>query len=225
MDFREFAEPDAPRAQSRSGAQRYYEQHAAELAARYEGLSFPALYEDVVPFLPVPPAAVADIGAGSGRDAAALARLGFAVTAVEPVPAMRETAVRLHPEEIVWLADALPELASVQGPFGLLLLSAVWMHLDRDERPPAMARLGELLTEGGRLVITLRHGEPPHDRRMFDVPAAETIELAAAHGLFLLHRGGGEDRLGRDGVHWSQLVFEKRARATGAETAGPRRQA
>ncbi|MFI1865262.1 class I SAM-dependent methyltransferase [Streptomyces jumonjinensis] len=196
-------------AQPQSGVQWYYEQYAGALADRYEGLSFEALYEEVLRCLPAPPARAADIGAGSGRDAAALARMGFRVTAVEPVREMREIAARLHPEDVVWLAEALPELRGVEGAFELLLLSAVWMHLDQDERPVAMARLSELLTEGGRLVVTLRHGQPPRDRRMFDVSAGETVALAAECGLRLVHRGGGEDRLGRGDVHWSQLVFEK----------------
>ncbi|MGW4028606.1 class I SAM-dependent methyltransferase [Streptomyces sp. NPDC004838] len=192
------------------GVQWYYEQYAEALAGRYEGVAFDAVYGDVLACLPEPPATVADIGAGTGRDAAALTRLGYRVTAVEPVNQMREIAVRLHQEEVTWLADALPELSLVEGTFDLLLLSAVWMHLDGDERPVAMARLNDLLVAGGRLVLTLRHGRPPRDRRMFDVPAGETVELAAAHGLRLVYNGGGEDQLGRDGVTWSQLVFEKR---------------
>ncbi|MFI5617221.1 class I SAM-dependent methyltransferase [Streptomyces sp. NPDC051567] len=196
-------------AQPCSGVQWYYAQYAEALAHRYEGLSFDVLYEEVLPWLPTAPARAADIGAGTGRDAAALARAGYRVTAVEPVREMREVASRLHPEELVWLADALPELNAVRGTFDLLLLSAVWMHLDPDERPVAMARLSELLAEGGRLVVTLRHGRPPRDRRMFDVPAEETAALAAAHGLRPLHASTGGDHLGRDGVHWSRLVFEK----------------
>ncbi|MER5769107.1 class I SAM-dependent methyltransferase [Streptomyces sp. NPDC001985] len=206
-------------AQPQSGVQWYYAQYAEALAGRYESLGFDALYEEVLAWLPAPPARAADIGAGSGRDAAALARLGYRVTAVEPVREMREISARLHPEEMVRLADALPELPGVTGPFELLLLSAVWMHLDRDERPVAMARLGGLLTGGGRMVVTLRHGEPPRDRRMFDVPADETIALAASCGLRLVHRGGGEDRLGRDEVHWSRLVFEKAGQLPAAPLA------
>ncbi|MEU5164192.1 hypothetical protein AB0G74_31880 [Streptomyces sp. NPDC020875] len=47
----------------------------------------------------------------------------------------------------------------------------------------------------------------PLDRRMFDIPADETVDLAAGHGLRPLYRGGGADRLGRDEVSWTQLVF------------------
>ncbi|MEU5398117.1 class I SAM-dependent methyltransferase [Streptomyces sp. NPDC005963] len=192
------------------GAQAYYAENAEALADRYDSLSFAAVHQEVLPFLPTPPARAADIGAGSGRDAVALMELGYAVTAVEPVRELREAAAHRHRKALVWLEDSLPKLDRLEGEFGLFLLSAVWMHLTNTERPWAMARLGELLTAGGRLILTLRHGPPPRDRRMFDVPASETVELALRYGLRLVHQGGGGDRLGRDEVHWTQLVFEKR---------------
>ncbi|WP_308433221.1 class I SAM-dependent methyltransferase [Streptomyces inusitatus] len=197
--------------EAQPGVQWYYEQYAQALADRYEALTFDGLYEGMLSFLPGAPARAADIGAGTGRDAAALARRGYRVTAVEPVREMRAVAARLHQQPVEWVADALPGLSRVEGPFELLLLSAVWMHLDEDERPFAMERVAGLLTGGGRLLMTLRHGEPPRDRRMFDVSADETEALAAQHGLRRIHRSGGDDRLGRSGVRWSRLVFEKAA--------------
>lgn len=78
------------------------------------------------------------IGAGTGRDAAALAARGYATTAVEPVREMREVARRLHPDPaITWLDDSLPSPSRLAGPFDLILLSAVWMHLAETERPGA----------------------------------------------------------------------------------------
>ncbi|MFI8876979.1 class I SAM-dependent methyltransferase [Streptomyces sp. NPDC055243] len=191
------------------GVQRYYAEWADALAERYEELTFESVHAEILHLLPIPPARAVDIGAGTGRDAAALARLGHQVVAVEPVREMRQAAARLHPEPITWVADALPALAGLTGKFDLILLSAVWMHLDAGERTEAMSRLSGLLADGGRLAVTLRHGSPPQDRRMFDVPAAETVRQAEEQGLRLLLRGGGEDRLGRDGVSWSHLVFEK----------------
>ncbi|MCM2392733.1 class I SAM-dependent methyltransferase [Streptomyces albipurpureus] len=191
------------------GVQEYYADHAEVLAERYESLTFEAVYQELLSLLPALPARAADIGAGTGRDAAALTRLGYSVTAVEPVSEMREAAALRHQAVSVWLGDALPKLSLLEGTFDLLLLSAVWMHLTTDERPRAMARLSELLAPGGRMVVTLRHGPPPRDRRMFDVSALETVELALRYGLRLVYQGGGGDRLGRDEVHWSQLVFEK----------------
>ena len=53
-----------------------------------------------------------DVGAGTGRDAAWLARLGHEVVAVEPSAAMRAEAERRHPAaRIRWIDDRLPGLA------------------------------------------------------------------------------------------------------------------
>ncbi len=191
------------------GAQRYYAESADRLAGQYESLTFEDAHEAFLPFLPPGPATVADIGAGTGRDAAALAARGYAVTAVEPVRELRQVAQRLHPDpSISWRADSLPALSSLAGPFDVILLSAVWMHLDEAERATAVARLHLLLAPAGRLLISLRHGPPPPNRRMFDVSDEETITLAERRGLRLLHHTSeGTDHLGRADVHWSSLAF------------------
>jgi SAM-dependent methyltransferase len=193
------------------GAQRYYADSADRLGGQYESLTFEDAHEAFLPFLPPSPASVADIGAGTGRDAAALAARGYAVTAVEPVRELRQVAQRLHPDpSIAWLEDCLPALSRLAGPFNLILLSAVWMHLEEAERAEAVARLHELLAPGGRLLISLRHGPPPPNRRMFDVSDEETIALAERCGFRLLHRApGSADHLGRADVRWSSLAFAR----------------
>ncbi|UWM50070.1 class I SAM-dependent methyltransferase [Streptomyces carpaticus] len=190
--------------------QEEYRVRAGELARAYEGVRFEDVHRDVVAFLPGAGARVLDVGAGSGRDAAALAGRGYRVAAVEPTDALREVARRLHPEPgIEWVDSALPEVGGVSGPFALVLLSAVWMHLDQAERGVGMARLAELVEPAGRVVITLRHGPPPAGRRMFEVSGDETVALAAEHGLVPVHRGSHPDRMGRAEVSWTVLVFER----------------
>ncbi|WP_251021702.1 bifunctional 2-polyprenyl-6-hydroxyphenol methylase/3-demethylubiquinol 3-O-methyltransferase UbiG [Streptomyces sp. ISL-98] len=173
-------------------------------------MTFEAVHEEILHLLPEAPVRAVDIGAGTGRDAAALAGRGHEVIAVEPVRQLRLVAQRLHADaNVVWLEDSLPGLEGLDGEFGLILLSAVWMHLDEQERAAAMGRLAELLAPGGLLVISLRHGPPPTDRRMFDVPADETAALARECGLSVLQVGGGQDQLGRNEIHWSELALRK----------------
>ncbi|MQS10906.1 class I SAM-dependent methyltransferase [Streptomyces kaniharaensis] len=159
---------------------------------------------------PPAPAAVLDIGAGTGRDAAALAALGHPVVAAEPTPELRCLGKQLHAGSgIRWIDDALPALPSLGAErFDLVLLTAVWMHLAPAERPPAMRTLARLLAPGGRVVLSLRHGPVPPGRRMFDVPPNETVTLAATHHLRLLHRTAHPDLHARPGVHWTVLAFE-----------------
>ncbi|MFD0857310.1 class I SAM-dependent methyltransferase [Actinomadura adrarensis] len=187
-----------------------YAEDADALVRRYERLEFSEVHSDVLHLFPERPGRVLDVGAGSGRDAAALATAGHDVVAVEPTAEMRMRAQRLHPSErITWVNDALPDLQrlSETPPFDAILLSAVWMHLDEQERPSAMKRLTTMLAPGGGIVLTLRHGPMSPRHRMFDVSAEETINLAEQAGLTLLHHNREEDLLGRSTVSWSCLGF------------------
>ncbi|WP_410535468.1 class I SAM-dependent methyltransferase [Streptomyces sp. KL2] len=185
-----------------------YGEDAEALALRYEGVAFEGVHGDLLPWLPPAPGRVVDIGAGSGRDAAAMAARGYAVVAVEPTPELRRIGQRLHAgAPVKWVDDALPALTGLRGPFGLVLLSAVWMHLDEQERVEGMRRVAELTAPGGCVAMSLRHGPTPIGRRMFAVSADETVALAERFGLAVVHRGEGPDRLGRAEVRWSTLVF------------------
>jgi hypothetical protein len=41
---------------------------------------------------------------------------------------------------------------------------------------------------GGVLIISLRHGPSPSNRRVFEVPIDETVALASTHQLLLIAR-------------------------------------
>ncbi|MBD0693025.1 class I SAM-dependent methyltransferase [Streptomyces sp. CBMA123] len=190
-----------------------YGEAAEQLAVQYESVDFTEVHRALLHLYPAPPAAVLDVGAGTGRDAAALAALGHRVVAVEPTPELRAVGERLHPDSGVrWVADelpALPRLSAAGERFDLVLITAVWMHLAPVERPPAIAAVARLLAPGARLALTLRHGPVPPGRRMFDVPPEHTVTLAQAQGLRLLHRGERPDLHGRQDVSWTELVLER----------------
>lgn len=191
-----------------------YAAEADRLAVQYESVTFEDVHAPVLHLLP-PPGRALDIGAGTGRDAAALADRGFAVTAVEPTAELRAHGARLHAgKAIAWIDDGLPDLpvlAAAGGRFDLVMLTAVLMHLDAGERTRAMARLAAHLAPGGRLVMTLRHGPVPAGRRMFDVSGEETLALAGRHGLAGLFSATRADMFGRPGVSWTVLALTQRA--------------
>ncbi|MFC8675045.1 class I SAM-dependent methyltransferase [Streptomyces griseorubiginosus] len=193
-----------------TGVQAYYAESAERLGEVYESVSFEDVHGALLDLLPKAPARVLDVGAGTGRDATALAGRGYTVDAVEPVAELRRVAERLHPGSgVTWRPGALPEIPGVRGPYDVVLLSAVWMHLPPEERPGAMRRLAGLLAPGGLLLITLRRGEPPVDRRMFDIPPEEVADQGAEAGLRLLRTvAEGADRLGRDAVRWHAVVLQ-----------------
>ncbi|CAB3903792.1 class I SAM-dependent methyltransferase [Achromobacter anxifer] len=190
-----------------------YGENAQALADQYESIAFADVHRDVAHLIPEAPARIADIGAGSGRDAAALARMGHAVVAAEPTAELRQEGVRRHAlPNLEWVDDALPDLALLRGQgraFDVIMLTAVWMHLDADERRLGMQALAALLAPQGQILMSLRHGPVPPGRRMFDVSAQETIALAAGHGLSSHHLSSREDMLDRADVRWSFLGLRR----------------
>lgn len=198
-----------------SGTEGYAEE-ANALVGQYESISFAEAHRHVLHLIPSAPCRVLDIGAGTGRDAAAFAAMGHAVVAVEPTAELRARAAALHPSpRIEWLDDGLPDLARLAGrDFDVVMLTAVWMHLDEGQRGRAMPRVARLVRGGGVAVFSLRHGPVPPGRRMFDVSAEATAGLAAAAGLGLaLRLDDRADTLGRPGVRWTRLAFSKATEA------------
>lgn len=188
-----------------------YEKNTAKLIEDYESCSFAFVFQKIMHFFPALPCQVLDIGAGSGRDAAAFSKRGHTVTAVEPTDAMRQAAQSLHDDTpITWVDAALPDLAPLQGTvYDFILVQAVWMHLTIAERDASMQRVAALLAPSGKMVITLRHGPVPEGRRMFAITPAETVTLAAEHGLSLVQEVPRDDLHGRQEISWSFLCLQK----------------
>ena len=196
-----------------SGTEGYAEQ-SQSLIPLYDRVVFTDLHAQLLPLMPAPPARVLDIGSGTGRDAAALDAMGHDVVAVEPTAELRAAAIVLHDSpRIVWLDDSLPELKHLDfcaKAFDVVLLSAVWMHLDDEQRRRAMPRVAGFVKPGGLLYVSLRHGPVPSGRRMFEVTAAETIELAEAEGLQPVLRKEDQDSFfQRADVSWTRLAFRR----------------
>ena len=186
-----------------------------ELIARYDAFNPNELYASVLDLLPQTPVRVADIGTGTGRDAAWFARQGHQVLAVEPVKELREAGMALHgKDKIEWLDDRLPSLEKTQmrGPFELVTLCGVWQHIDDAARQIAMVHLGQMVSDSGLLVMSLRHGPGFPGRRVFPVSPDETIEAATRSGFTLQRRSQSESIQPGNramGVHWTWLAFRK----------------
>jgi len=200
-----------------SGTEGYAEE-AAALVAQYESIGFEQTQGSILHLIPAHPCRVVDIGAGTGRDAAGFAALGHRVLAVEPTDELRGRAASLHPSPAIeWLNDSLPDLAQAlrRGEvFDVVMLTAVWMHLDEGQRCRAMPNVASLVRPGGVMIMSLRYGPVPPGRRMFAVSAEETISLAQKEGLELtLHRSHLDSVLKRPGVSWTRLAFARPAGA------------
>jgi SAM-dependent methyltransferase len=191
----------------------FYDTNAKSLASTYESVSFDDLHAPLCALLRDHLRLVLDIGAGSGRDAAALVRYGYDVTAVEPSKEMREQASVHHPAaNIRWLDDRLPDLAKLNADerrYDLVLLSAVVMHLHPEEIAPSFTRVSELLAPHGLVYVTLRMGPASPERELRLVEVDTVVEAARAAGLNLMQVHEIPDALHRSGVAWKAVVFRR----------------
>ena len=188
-----------------------YDRAAPALAERYEAVAAAAVHQGLAELLPRPPGLVLDVGAGSGRDAAWLAGLGYETVAAEPSAGMRAEGQRRHGDAAIrWIASALPDLAEVHRlglGFDLVLVSAVWMHVRPAERARAFRKLVTLLKPGGLLWLTLRDGPQEPERAMWPAPLGEIEQLARDHGLSVLRVCPSADRIGRPEVRWTGVCL------------------
>jgi SAM-dependent methyltransferase len=193
-----------------------YADEAEALLVQYESLAFEHLQRWSLPLIPPSPRRILEIGAGTGRDAAGFAALGYSVVAVEPTHELRTRAAELHPSPAIeWVDDSLPDLAVVMARgenFDVAMMTAVWMHLDEAQRRRAMPNIAALLRPGGIAAMTLRHGPVPPGRRMFAVTADETIELARQSGLDVVFNAYAPEGIQkRPDVSWTRLAMVSRA--------------
>jgi SAM-dependent methyltransferase len=215
----------------------FYNDNADELAQQYLSKTFDEVHQSWSQFLPVvianPNARILDLGAGAGRDAKYIAELAeqthktennIQVYAVEPATQLADLGAKVTKDlKVKWLNDALPSLSVItkqEVSFDLILLSAVWMHIPQSARARSIRKLANLLKPGGKLVISLRHGQTEDDfkqRKMYIVCADELKRLATDVGLFTkLETQKEADKLGRSHVYWQTLVLQMPDDGTGA---------
>jgi SAM-dependent methyltransferase len=135
-----------------------YDRDAASFAADWDAQPTATdLQAAVLKFFSLGP--TADIGCGSGRDTAWLARAGFCAIGFDYSEGILAEARRLHPG-IEFRRAALPELESIaDGSFTNVLCETVIMHLEPTLISPAVRRLLAILKPGGTLYLTWRVSE------------------------------------------------------------------
>jgi SAM-dependent methyltransferase len=193
-----------------------YEAEAADLIDRFEAIDCGEVYAPVAHLLPASPSRIADIGAGTGRDAAWFAAKGHSVLAVEPADGLRLAGAARHTSpHITWLKDSLPGLSATLArgaTFDRVILCGVWQHIDAEQRAIAMPKLAQLTAPGGLTLMSVRHG--PAARPVFNAPAEDTIAMAESAGLHLAFQRNVEavQQVNRDqGVTFTWLALEQSA--------------
>ncbi|MCH1928751.1 methyltransferase domain-containing protein [Shewanella sp. A25] len=215
----------------------FYNDNAEQLAKQYLSKSFDEVHQSWSNLLPSildnSDARILDLGAGAGRDCKYLAEFALRthntdnnvqIFAVEPAQILSQYGQKITENlNVKWIDDSLPSLNAVsklEVSFDLILLSAVWMHISPNERPRSIRKLANLLKPGGKLVISLRHGQTDDDiakRKMYVVCADELKKLASEVGLFCILETQNEiDKLGRNHVSWQTLVLQMPDDGSGA---------
>jgi 2-polyprenyl-3-methyl-5-hydroxy-6-metoxy-1,4-benzoquinol methylase len=190
-----------------------YATASSKLIDRYNSVTSLDLFQPVIDLLPSSPSRVVDVGAGPGRDAAWFANMGHTVLAVEPVKEFRDAGMAADSlSKIEWIDDRLPELVETRrlGKYELVVLCAVWQHLDEHQRQIAMRSLAELTSPGGLLIMSLRHGPEAPERAVYPIVPQETVGLAMREGFKLLRQTEAESVQSTNqlaGVHWTWLAF------------------
>ena len=189
----------------------YYHRSATAFAQSYESVSFADVHGALLRHLPEPPSMVLDVGAGTGRDARALAGLGHLVVAVEPAAAFRDLGRKAH-ERVEWLDDRLPHLRKLQAggrTFDFILCSAVLMSVPGEELADSFTAMAALLAARGKLAISIRDPAPDEQPLLLHRHSDEAVRAASASaGLSLLEAKMLDDALGRP-IAWRSFLFER----------------
>lgn len=191
-----------------------YERFVSIFIETSQSLDFYQSCKDYLNFLPKAPADILDVGAGVGQNAATLARLGYRVKAVEPMPEFLAAAHAAYPQlPIDWRNDSLPHLVTLDenAQFDFLLVEGVWHHLDESERALAIARLSVLVKPQGVCAISLRNGPAGMGSRVFPTDALQTIEQFKKIGLECIFCTQNQPSICsfKENVFWSRIVLKK----------------
>jgi SAM-dependent methyltransferase len=143
---------------------RAYDRDANDFADDWETQPPPTDLHATVRNFFIPGGRTADIGCGSGRDAAWLDAHGYPATGFDASDGLLREARRRHPQ-IRFAAATLPDLVGVErASFANVLCETVVMHLDPEVVTPAVDSLLGLLIPGGILYLSWRVTEG-QDRR------------------------------------------------------------
>jgi SAM-dependent methyltransferase len=189
----------------------YYDQHGEAFFRRTVDLDMGAERARFVAHL-LPGASILDAGCGSGRDALAFDRAGYAVTAFDASPEMVRlatehtglTVLHLSFEKMTWLEA-----------FDGVWASASLLHVARAALPDAFGRVVAALRPGGVAYASFKLGEDEREvegRRFTDMTERSLRALMEGAGLAVVDLWVSLDgRPAREGEQWVNSVGRRSA--------------
>jgi 2-polyprenyl-3-methyl-5-hydroxy-6-metoxy-1,4-benzoquinol methylase len=159
-----------------------------------------------------------DIGFGSGRDLALLARMGFDVYGVDPSAEFIQLAHHTHPELQGRLSvSGLPELGiPFGGKFDGVLCYGVLMHLNLEALTRSVQSLRACLKLHGRVIIAIPAKKPGIDiqhrdeeGRLFQLHRGQDLQsLFVSNGFELIEQWSNQDNIDETGIEWLAQSYE-----------------
>ena len=180
-----------------------------------QSLDFNVVCKDFISFLPLKNSNILDLGAGAGQNSAALDKLGFNVTAIEPMTEFLNAAMNTYKStSIEWHHDRLPNIACLDSQsekFDFVLIDAVWHHLSTKERNISASKISAVIKRKGRCAISLRNGPAGMGTRVFPTDSNDTIKLFSLYGFKCIFRLCNQASVlpNKDKVKWTRIVLEK----------------
>jgi SAM-dependent methyltransferase len=188
----------------------YYEDQAQSVFAETVAVDMAPLYARFLAYVP-PGGHILDAGCGSGRDARAFQRLGYAVTAFEASPALARLASDYCglPVEVRRFQDV-----EWQDRFDGIWACASLLHVPMAELPEVLGRLGRALKSDGVLYVSFKYGagEREHGGRRFtDLDEEGLAGLVEAVPARVVRETWvtGDRREGREGERWLNAVVAR----------------
>lgn len=189
----------------------YYAANADRFAAESVALDATDLYEPFLALVP-PGGLILDAGCGSGRDALAFRRLGYAVTAFDASPELaRLAAEHTHlPVEVLRFQDM-----AFDGEFDGVWACSSLLHVPRAEMPDVLTRVARALRPGGVCFMSFKlgDGEAVRDGRFFNDYTETSLveEVRRAADLEPVRTWLSADRRpGRENQTWVNLIARRR---------------
>lgn len=194
----------------------YYAKNAQKVADRYEAIvsNLSENFEEAFRSN----SRILDIGCGSGRDLALLAKMGHDPYGIDATFEFVEIAQRLHPELTGRIIQST--LPNFEPPFGGkfdgVLCSAVLMHLPLEELDAAATCIKQCLKQNGRLLysvpskrLEIGSEQRDPDGRLFNPDESDRLQLIFERLDFkFLSKWEDEDSLGRSHVAWKSVLME-----------------